>query len=87
MTMDTAYRLVGYDTKTERLAVSYPIAPQHLPPVQRTAGLTTAAASEMGDWPLSDEQAHQIAAIIGAPVDLHRHDYFLEPYAATAETA
>ncbi len=79
--MDTVYRLVGYDKETERLAASYPVAPSHLEDVQRTAALTKQAQAEMGDWPLTGEQAHAIAAIIGAPVYLSRMDYFLEPYA------
>jgi len=82
MSMVTAYKLVGYDRTTEFQEASYAVPPEKLAAVKKAAGLMPAEAALMGDWPLADTTAQEIARLIGQDIDLARMEFFLEPSAA-----
>jgi hypothetical protein len=85
LTVVAAYRLVGYDRTTAFQEASYAVPPNKLSVVKKVAGLKAADAALMGDWPLADATARQIARLIGQEIDLARMEFFLEPSAVPVQ--
>jgi len=82
--MTLAYKLVGYDRRTEFASATYDIPADKAADVRKAAGMN---ASEVTDWPLDAGQARIIAQIIGQRLDLDQLDFFLEPHAVAPEHA
>jgi hypothetical protein len=74
------YKLVGYDQETERLIAAYRVPAELVAQARRFAGLDRNDGSLIADRPLTSEQAHAIAQLLGTEADLGRLDFFLEPY-------
>jgi hypothetical protein len=81
MMMALVYKLVGFDSKTEALALDYVIPAEKVQQAKTIAG-TADNPAIIADWPLSCDQASAIAALIGAEVDPRKYDWALEPYQA-----
>jgi hypothetical protein len=79
--MNPGYYLVGFDRLTEWTAEFHALPVAVLSSAMQTAGLTPEVAVFHGDWPVSDDATHEIAALIGAIVDTETMTYCLEPYA------
>jgi hypothetical protein len=80
--MRLAYRLVGYDKTTERVALEIDIPSGKAGAVRQVAGID---ARELADWPLNPEQVrHIVRRILGRNDDVEKLDFFLEPSAAHA---
>ena len=86
--MNPGYYLVGYDRRTEWAVEFHALPAGVLSAAMQKARLTAEGAAFQGDWPLSDDAAHEIAALTGAIVNTDVLTYCLEPYAdlATAES-
>jgi hypothetical protein len=81
MTMVLVYKLVGFDRKTEALAIDYVIPAEKIQQAKTVAG-TADNPAIIADWPLSRDQASAIAALVEADVDPGKYDWALEPYEA-----
>jgi hypothetical protein len=79
MTPALIYKLIGYDRKTEELAVEYVIPSASVERVKVIAGIAR-RPEFVGDCPLSEGRAREIAALIGVRLDRGRN-WFLEPSA------
>src|SRR5690242_19178798 len=80
--MTVMYEVTGYDSKTEKLVVSFDI-----PVSCHAAALQVAGAKEIPDpnfwsYPLDARQVGEIAELIGSPIQRPGLNFFLEPYAA-----
>jgi hypothetical protein len=84
--MSTAYRLVGYDKNTERLAVGFDV-PRHSVAMAKCIAGITLDDEDLGDWELDPGQAQAIGQLISAIIDTKFCDFFLEPNAALGEDA
>jgi hypothetical protein len=78
--MSTAFRLVGYDKTSERMAVQHEIPYQHSAAAKDVAGLGSVADADLGNCELDPSQADFIGMLIHDSVDTYSFDYFLEPY-------
>jgi hypothetical protein len=76
--MIVSYRLALYDRRTELQHGSYPIPAALEEQAKRIAGIA-ADHDGLGDYPLGDEQARKIGALLALAVHPNRFDYFLEP--------
>jgi hypothetical protein len=85
--MNTVFRLVGYDRTSEFLGERHDIPARKVAAAKRAAGLPLTGDELMGDWPLNDHQAEEIAVLIDKPIDLASHEYFLEPYTVVTEAS
>ena len=79
MIRHVSHRLVGYDTRTERVAFEREIPDRNLPLVKDIARVDEDDPDAAGSYPLSADQAHHIADVIGAPSPPSNVDFFLEP--------
>jgi hypothetical protein len=79
--MALTYKLVGYDRETELPAAEHIVPAALVGPAKIIAGIA-ARPEIIGDWPLSADQAGNIAELIGTTVDLDSCDWFLEPYSS-----
>ena len=75
------YELVGFDRRTSFAEEFHPLPPETVAAAMQAAGLSPEVAALAGDWPVSDDAARQIAAMMGATIDTTRMEYFLAPYA------
>ncbi|MFL5168453.1 MAG: hypothetical protein ACJ8D8_19855 [Microvirga sp.] len=75
-------RLTGYDLSTERLAFQRDIPDRSWPEAKEIARLPALAERTFASHPLTDEQAHGIARLLGTALPSERMDYFVEPFAA-----
>lgn len=87
MTTHVVYRLVGYDKRTETLAVAFDVPRSDVAQAKAIVGLNSDHDAQLGDLELPTAQSHEIARLIRAPLDTERHDYFLEPYVLQDEAA
>ncbi len=82
--MPVAYRLVGYDKRTEMMAVRIDL-PQHATAkAKEIAGIHVDDDSQVGDWELAPAQALGIAQLVRASMEALDYDFFLEPYVLEA---
>ncbi len=85
--MTVTYKLVGYDKRTERMAVRLDIPDSARSKAKKLAGLAISNDLEVGDWELSAPQAAAIARLIGHSIDSSSCDFFLEPYVLDGHAA
>lgn len=78
--MKLIYRLVGYDRATGRIVEKHSVPAKEVHYAKKVAGLDPSNPELIGDTPLTDSQAKDIAGVIHAQIDTVRHEYFLEPY-------
>ena len=78
--MSVIYRLIGYDPKTEMLAIRHDIPAEKVGQAKRVAGINIDDDTYLGDRKLDPQQAQQIAKLIGTSVRTDWYDFFLEPY-------
>lgn len=76
------YHLVGFDRKTERLAIKFDVPARSVRTALKIAGIEDKRV--IGDWPLTNEQAHAIADVIGQSIDTAKFEFSLEPSAQTS---
>jgi hypothetical protein len=79
--MTMVYKLVGYDRATELVAAEHVIPDKLVERAKHMAGIG-ARPEIIGDWPLNEQQARVIGAMIDA-TDIGGRDWFLEPYSET----
>lgn len=79
--MAIVYKLVGFNRKTEALALDYVIPAEKVQQAKTIAGTANNPAI-IADWPLSRDQASAIAALVGVEVESGKYDWALEPYQA-----
>jgi hypothetical protein len=71
------YRLIFYNSSTERVGGLIDIPGTFLPQVLAIAGIGN--ADDPGEYPLDPRQVRDIAALIGFEPDVARFEYHLEP--------
>jgi hypothetical protein len=76
------YKLVGFDSDAEYLALSFDNPGEKTRKAKIVAGIADNRAI-VGDWALSRDQAEAIAELIGAEIDVANYDWALEPYPAS----
>ena len=73
------YRIVTYDRGSERIKGSLIVPPGVLAKVKKAAGFQP-QDDGLGEYPLDDRQARQIAKILGFTPEPERFYYYVEPY-------
>jgi hypothetical protein len=73
------YRVVTYDKETERMKGNLPIPPSLLEEIKRIAGFGP-QDDGLGEYPLDEDQAGRIAAILGFNPEPSRFYYYVEPF-------
>jgi hypothetical protein len=81
MTMDVEVSIVGYDRQTERLAVEHPVPPAAVTAAMLIANVPPTDPDLIGAYPLTEEQARQIAEVANISIEPAQFDYFLEAHA------
>ena len=81
--MTMRYRLICYNRSTDEVGGLFPIPGRYLARVLKIAGIKN--ARELGEYPLSDEQIRDIAALVGLKPDPSRFSYHLEPIGFTQD--
>jgi hypothetical protein len=82
MNTGVTHRLVGYDKATGRVAVEHDIPPYRLEHAKGLAGVGADDPQAVLCYRLSPRQARDLAAAIGAPVDVNALNFFMEGFAA-----
>jgi hypothetical protein len=78
-TLKMIYRIVTYDRTTERMKGSLIVPPSVLAKMKKLAGFKP-KDDGLGEYPLDDEQARQVAKILGFSPEPERFYYYVEPY-------
>jgi hypothetical protein len=78
--MQAGYFLVGYDRGTGEAKAFHALPPGSVGAAKLLGGIPPHDPVIIGDWPLSSEAAHAIAALAGAEIDPDHLDYCLEPH-------
>lgn len=73
------YRIILYDRTTEEAGGVISVPQKHLGRILAIAGI--ADPHEPGELPLDEDQAREIATLIGFAADIPRFHYHLEPIA------
>jgi hypothetical protein len=71
------YRLIYYNSSTDRVGGVIDIPGRLLPQVLTLAGIQN--ANDLGEYPLDAKQVRDIATLIGVKADPSRFVYHLEP--------
>ncbi len=77
--MKIVYRLVSYDKQTERKTGEFVIPDKKLAAIREIAGISP-SDDGLGDYPLSDDQANDVARLLKMRVDGDAFTYYVEPY-------
>jgi hypothetical protein len=77
--MGIVYRLVGYDKETERKTGEFALPDEKLAAVKEMAGFKP-TDDGLGDYPLNDDQARDIARLLNLKIDCDAYTYYVEPY-------
>ena len=77
--MTIVYRLVSYDKQTERKRGEFAIPAADLAAVREVAGIL-ATDDGLGDYPLNDDQANDVARLLNMEIDCDALAYYVEPY-------
>jgi len=83
--MRVVYKLVGYDKRSENLAVTFEVPRSDVARAKSIAGIAIEDDTQVGDWELTSKQSNEIARLIEAKLDADRYDCFLEPFALLDE--
>ncbi|HEX3881572.1 MAG TPA: hypothetical protein VHW66_02835 [Stellaceae bacterium] len=70
------YRIISYDCATDLMSETVSIPAKHLRRVLAIARIVN--PEELGEFPLEEDQARDIAALIGFDADVARFHYHLE---------
>jgi hypothetical protein len=81
--MAIVYRLVSYDKETERKTGEFALPDEKLAVVKEIAGFRP-TDDGVGDYPLNDDQAHDIARLLNLKIDCDACTYYVEPYEVPA---
>jgi hypothetical protein len=73
------YRVVTYDRSSETMKDSLGVPPSVLAKVKKIAGFQP-QDDGLGEYPLDDAQARQVAKILGFRPEPDRFYYYVEPY-------
>lgn len=73
------YRIISYNSCTDLMSAAISIPAKHIRRVLAIAGVVNADA--LGELPLEEDQARDIAALVGFDADVSRFHYHLEPIA------
>jgi hypothetical protein len=73
------YRIISYDRSTERMKGSLIVPPSVLEQVKAVAGFQP-QDDGLGEYPLGEEQARQVASVLGFSAEPDRFYYYVEPY-------
>jgi hypothetical protein len=79
MNQHITHRLVGYHATTEHVAFERVIPARTMALVKDIARVDPDDPDAVGSYPLSADQAHHIADVIGEPPLPTNIDFFLEP--------
>ena len=79
--MNAAVKLTGYDKSTEFLSVALDLPNDVVDFARRVAGVPATDPNVLGVYPLSPQQAAQIAGKAALPLDVAEYDYCLEAIA------
>jgi hypothetical protein len=79
--MQVVHRLVGYDLDTDRMKIQVEVPPGLLAEAKRIAAVGEDDPDAAWSYPLSDEQARKLAALIGTGLESSRTEFFLEAFA------
>ena len=82
MNEGVTHRLVGYDKTTGQVAVEHEIPPYRLEHAKGLAGVGADDPQAVLCYRLSPQQARDLAAAIGAPIDTDTLNFFMEGFAA-----
>jgi hypothetical protein len=78
--MKVIHCLVGYDKKTDRAKVRFAIADRLLSDAKRIAKVPEDDPEAVWSYPLTSEQVHEMADLIGANLELRKSEFFLEAF-------
>jgi len=81
MTEIVIHRLVGYDRASGRVAVEYDVPDRLLEFAKGIAKVGVDDPEAVLCYRLDDLQAHDLAAAIGAKIDCHQSNFYLEGFA------
>ena len=76
--MHVEVSFVGYDRQSERLAVEHPIPLGAVTAAMLIANVPPDDPDLIGAYPLTEDQARQIAAVANVTIDPANFDWFLE---------
>ena len=79
--MRVMHRLVGYDLDTDRMKVRVEVPLDLLAEAKRIAQVGENDPDAAWSYPLSDEQARELAALVGTGLEAGRMVFFLEAFA------
>jgi hypothetical protein len=79
--MNADVKLTGYDKRTEFLSVALCLPDDVVNFARQVAGVPATDPDVLGVYPLSPQQAAQIAGRAGLPLDVAEYDYCLEAIA------
>ena len=77
--MTIVYHLVSYDKETERKRGEFAISDDKLALVREIAEILP-TDDGLGDYPLNDDQAGDIARLLNMKIDCDAFTYYVEPY-------
>ena len=78
MTRHVEVSIVGYDRGTERVVAEHPIPPTTVTAAMLIANFPPDDPDLIGAYPLTEDQARQIAAVANVTIDPANFDWFLE---------
>ena len=81
--MKIVYRFVSYDKQTERKSGEVAIPDKKLAAIREIAGISP-SDDGLGDYPLNDHQANDIARLLNMKIDCDAFVYYMEPYEVPA---
>jgi len=73
------YRVVTYDRTSERMKGSLIVPPSITAKVKKIAGFKP-KDDGLGEYPLDEQQARQVAKLLGFKPEPERFYYYVEPY-------
>lgn len=83
--MTIAHRLTGYDKVTDRLVIAHEIPVSKMPQAIEIADVPATDRDAIGVYPLTREQALNIASFIETDINMERYDWFFEPTSVALE--
>jgi hypothetical protein len=80
--MTVKHCLVGYDRQTDRQAVRFEIDDRRMDRAKRIACVPADDPEAVWSYPLSRDQARDLAELIAAEIDPDQAEFFLEAFTA-----
>jgi len=79
MNTKLGHQLIGYDRRTEFVAVEYEIDPKIFKKIREIANVDRKDRDAVGAYALNPEQLRAISTLLGKKLETDRYDFFLEP--------